>query len=218
MIKLVSVTKSYPTKQGRHFILNKANFEMKKGEKIGILGKNGAGKTTLVRILAGVIPPDEGRVIRDMKVSWPVGYHGGFNRALTGLDNIKFISKIYNEDFKKVLDFVDNFAEINEFINEPMNTYSTGMRAKLNFGLMMGIEFDCYLIDELLNVGDISFRQKCNRELFIKRKNKSIVIVSHNDKLIQQYCDKAMVFHNQQIFDFNNTKEAIKFYHNSIKS
>ena len=218
MIKLVSVTKSYPTKQGRHFILNKANFEMKKGEKIGILGKNGSGKTTLVRMLAGVIPPDEGRVIRDMKVSWPVGYHGGFNPSLTGLDNLKFISKIYNEQFGKVLKFVEDFADIGDFINEPMKTYSTGMRAKLNFGLMMGIDFDCYLIDELLNVGDISFRQKCNKELFEKRKDKSIVIVSHNDKLIQQYCDKAMVFHNQQIFDFSNTKEAIQFYHNSIKS
>jgi capsular polysaccharide transport system ATP-binding protein len=215
MIKLISVYKSFPTKQGAKIILDNADFEIHKGEKIGILGKNGSGKTTLTRMLAGVVSPDSGRIIREMKVSWPVGYNGGFATQLTGMDNIKFISKIYNEDYEQVADYVEEFADIGEFLNEPMNTYSSGMRARLNFGLMMAINFDCYLIDELLAVGDKSFRAKCHSELFKKKADRGMVIVSHNDRLIQQYCTKAAVFHERKIIAFDETVDAIKFY-NSI--
>jgi capsular polysaccharide transport system ATP-binding protein len=218
MIQAENISKEFNLKNGVNVVLQDVNLSILKGEKIGIIGNNGSGKSTLIRILAGIIPPDQGTVKKQMTVSWPVGYVGGFQNNITGIDNIKFISKIYGADYKKVLNFVKNFSDLDEFLDEPLHIYSSGMKARLNFSLMMGIDFDCYLIDELLNVGDADFRLKCNNEIFKKRHNKAIIIASHNDQIIKRYCTKAYVIFNNTLCPFNNTEDALKFYRGTLKN
>lgn len=218
MIEAENISKEFKVKNGVNVVLQNVNLSIFKGEKIGIIGKNGSGKSTLIRILAGIIPPDEGTIKKQMTISWPVGYVGGFQNNITGLDNIKFISKIYGADYKKVLNFVKNFSDLDEFLDEPLHIYSSGMKARLNFSLMMAIDFDCYLIDELLNVGDADFRLKCNHEIFKKRHHKAIIIASHNDQIIKRYCTKSYVIFNKSLCPFNNTNDALNFYRGTLKS
>jgi len=218
MIQAENISKEFKVKNGINVVLQDVSLSILKGEKIGIIGKNGSGKSTLIRILAGIIPPDQGTVKKQMTVSWPVGYVGGFQNNITGLDNIKFISKIYGADYKKVLNFVKNFSDLGDFLDEPLHVYSSGMKARLNLSLMMAIDFDCYLIDELLNVGDADFRAKCNHEIFQKRHNKAIIIASHNDQIIKKYCTKSYVIFNKSLCPFSNTEDALKFYRGTLKS
>jgi capsular polysaccharide transport system ATP-binding protein len=142
-------------------LLDQITFRVGDGAKTALVGPNGSGKTTLIRILAGIMPPDSGKIKKQMSVSWPVGYVGGFQNNITGVDNIKFISKIYGADYKTILSFVRSFSDLDEFLDEPLHIYSSGMKARLNFSLMIAIDFDCYLIDELLNVGDADVLTSC---------------------------------------------------------
>lgn len=218
MIQAENISKEFKIKNGINTVLENVNLSVFKGEKIGIIGANGSGKTTLIRILAGIMPPDSGKIKKQMSVSWPVGYVGGFQNNITGVDNIKFISKIYGADYKTVLSFVRSFSDLDEFLDEPLHIYSSGMKARLNFSLMIAIDFDCYLIDELLNVGDADFRTKCNVEIFKKRQDRAIVIASHNDQIIKRYCTKAYVIFNNTLCPFNNTEDALKFYRGTLKN
>jgi capsular polysaccharide transport system ATP-binding protein len=213
MIQLVGVSKTFETKDGYKNVLSNINCKILKGERIGIIGINGAGKTTLVRIIAGILGPDSGKIIKQMRVSWPVGYTGGFNSNITALDNIKFISRIYNKDYRHVVEFVKEFSELKDDLSEPLSNYSSGMRARLNFALLMAIDFDCFLIDELLSVGDAKFRMKCDKEIITNRANRGMIMVSHNDQLISRYCSKAYVLYNRTLCPFENVPEALKFYY-----
>ena len=193
MLALEHVYKSYPTRKGMRTILHDINFSLKKGEKLGILGRNGAGKSTLIRLIGGVEFPDSGRIIRNMSVSWPLAFSGAFQGSLTGMDNLRFICRIYNADIAKVKKFTEDFAELGIYLNEPVKTYSSGMKARLAFALSLAIEFDCYLIDEVIAVGDARFNAKCKYELFEKRKDRSLILVSHSERSIKQYCDQGVI-------------------------
>ena len=193
MLALEHIYKSYPTRQGMRTVLHDINFTLQKGEKLGILGRNGAGKSTLIRLIGGVELPDSGRIIRNMSVSWPLAFSGAFQGSLTGMDNLRFICRIYNTDIAKVKKFTEDFAELGIYLNEPVKTYSSGMKARLAFALSLAIEFDCYLIDEVIAVGDSRFNDKCKYELFEKRKDRSLILVSHSENSIKQYCDKGVV-------------------------
>jgi capsular polysaccharide transport system ATP-binding protein len=157
MIQLQEVTKRYRTRGGEHCVLNGVDLHLDRGDKLGILGRNGAGKSTLIRIISGAELPNSGTVTRDMSVSWPLAFGGGFQGSLTGADNIRFICRIYDAPFTNVLAFVKDFAELGKFLREPIKTYSSGMRARLAFAISMAIEFDCFLIDEVISVGDARF-------------------------------------------------------------
>ena len=154
MIALEHVTKVYHTGSGPRTVLNDINFRLEKGQKIGVLGRNGAGKSTLIPILSSVEPPTSGRVIKDMRISWPLAFGGGFQGSLTGMDNMRFICRVYGADMEYVRDFVEDFSELGGFLKEPLKRYSSGMRARLAFAISMAIEFDCFLIDEVIAVGD----------------------------------------------------------------
>ncbi|MBP3220691.1 MAG: ABC transporter ATP-binding protein [Neisseriaceae bacterium] len=193
MLALEHVYKSYPTRKGMRTILHDINFSLKKGEKLGILGRNGAGKSTLIRLIGGVEFPDSGRIIRNMSVSWPLAFSGAFQGSLSGMDNLRFICRIYNADIAKVKKFTEDFAELGIYLNEPVKTYSSGMKARLAFALSLAIEFDCYLIDEVIAVGDARFNAKCKYELFEKRKDRSLILVSHSERSIKQYCDQGVI-------------------------
>lgn len=212
MISVEHVYKQYQTRQGKRTVLNDINFKLKKGEKIGILGRNGAGKSTLIRLISGVEPPTQGEIKRTMSISWPLAFSGAFQGSLTGMDNLRFICRIYDVDIDYVKDFTEEFSELGRYLYEPVKRYSSGMKARLAFALSLAVEFDCYLIDEVIAVGDSRFTNKCKYELFEKRKDRSIILVSHSDSAVKQYCDNALVLENGHMYCFDNMEEAYKYY------
>lgn len=185
---------------------------MEKGEKIGILGRNGAGKSTLIRLISGVEPPTTGEIKRTMSISWPLAFSGAFQGSLTGMDNLRFICRIYNVDIDYVKNFTEEFSELGQYLYEPVKRYSSGMKARLAFALSLAVEFDCYLIDEVIAVGDSRFADKCKYELFEKRKDRSIILVSHSHSAMKQYCDNAMVLEKGHMHQFEDMDKAYEYY------
>lgn len=212
MIELINVTKSYPFGGGRRNVLENVNFCVTQGEKIGILGKNGAGKSTLVRLLGGVEKPSSGKICKSMSISWPLAFGGAFQGSLTGADNVRFVCRIYDTDFDKAMALVEDFAELGKYLYEPVRVYSSGMKARLAFALSMAVDFDCYLIDEVISVGDSRFKQKCESELFEKRSHKSMILVSHDLGIVKKYCDKAAVLKSGVLTVFDDMEEAFEVY------
>ena len=214
MIKVENVVKVYPTRSGARTVLNDVSFMLNRGEKLGVLGRNGAGKSTLIRLISGAEQPTSGKVSRTMSVSWPLAFGGAFQGALSGLDNVRFISRIYKQDYRKNIDFVAEFTDLGIYLREPVKSYSQGMRARLAFAISMIIEFDCYLIDEVIMVGDQNFNQKCLHELLGKRQDRSMILASHSTELIQQVCNRAILVHNGEAVEYSDVSLAVHDYSN----
>lgn len=212
MIQLSGVHKWYATRHGRHVVLNGVDLRVHPGEKVGILGRNGSGKSTLIRLLSGVEKPNAGSLECSMKLSWPLAFSGGFQGSLTGLDNLKFICRVYGVDYRDKIGPVEDFAELNEFCREPIKNYSAGMRARLAFAISLVIEFDCYLIDEILAVGDARFRDRCREELFEKRKNRAMIMASHEVHMVKRYCTRAYIMTNGKLRSYNDVDRAVEEY------
>jgi capsular polysaccharide transport system ATP-binding protein len=212
MIVVEQLTKEYPLRRGLRTALNNVSFTLKPGERLGIIGHNGSGKSTLIRLLAGVEPPTRGTVKRSMSVSWPLAFGGAFQGSLSGIDNIKFISRIYQVDFQKSLDYVRDFSELGKDLQEPVKTYSSGMLARLAFALTLAVDFDCLLIDEVIAVGDEKFQKKCREELLEKRAHKALVLVSHSRDLVKQYCHKAALLEKGVFTEMPNLDSAYQTY------
>lgn len=212
MIKLMDIGKVYQTRTGVHTVLDGIDLAIGPGEKIGILGRNGAGKSTLIRILSGAERPTRGYVDFGMKISWPLAFGGGFQGSLSGLDNLKFICRIYGVDHKEKIDFVQDFAELGKFFREPLKNYSSGMRARLAFAISLAVEFDCFLIDEVITVGDASFHEKCRRELFEKRSDRAFVIVSHELHNLREHCERVFVLQAGKLMTFPDSEQAYDYY------
>lgn len=202
----------YRTRQGSHLVLDKINVQIAKGQKIGILGRNGSGKSTLIRLISGAEIPSSGRIRRQMSVSWPLAFGGSFHPNLTGFDNVRFICRVYGVDYGKVLPFIEDFTELGIFLREPVMHYSGGMCARLAFALSMAIEFDCFLIDEIIAVGDNRFHEKCNIELFEKRKDRAMILVSHDPATIRAHCDSAALLNGGKLQIFASVDEAFAGY------
>jgi ABC-type polysaccharide/polyol phosphate transport system ATPase subunit len=218
MIRLTNVTKCYPTSAGRLTVLNSINLTIQPGERVGIMGRNGAGKSTLVRVISGAEPPTSGTVERHMRVSWPLAFSGGMHGRLTGADNLRFICRIYGVEFKERLEFVKEFSELGAFLNEPVQNYSSGMRARLAFGISMAIDFDCYLIDEVMAVGDERFSERCEVELFQKRGHKTFVVVSHSRKYVERVCNRFLIFNEGRLEEYADFSNAIFKYKQIVHS
>lgn len=218
MIKLENVSKSYPTRTGRLQVFSDINLTINKGDKIGIIGRNGAGKSTLIRLISGSEPPTGGKITRNMTISWPLAFGGAFQPRLTGLDNLKFICRIYNTDYESKVDFVEEFSELGRFMREPVNNYSSGMKSRLAFAISLSIEFDCYLIDEVTAAGDVRFRHKCDVELFEKRKDRAMIMVSHKDKFLEEHCNRAAILKDGVLTQFDNVDEAADLYEKDMLS
>lgn len=212
MIKLTGICKSYEYAHSQHNVLEHINLQINPGEKVGILGRNGSGKSTLIRIMGGVTVPDSGQITKLMSISWPLAFDSGIQGSLTGYDNVNFICRIYATDIDSVLPFVKEFTELGEYLYEPTRSYSSGMKARLNFAISMAIDFDCMLIDEVLAVGDARFKERCHEELLIKRKERAIVLVSHEPGMIREICDTAYVLKDRKLHHFNSVDEAYDFY------
>lgn len=216
MIILRDIVKYYPSRTGVHTVLDRVSFTVKPGERLGILGKNGSGKSTLIRLISGQEDPNAGTIRRTMKVSWPLAFAGGFQGSLTGWDNLRFIARIYGVDHEAISDFVEEFADLGKYFREPVKIYSSGMQARLAFALSLAIEFDCYLIDEITAVGDARFHQKCERELFEKRKDRTFIIVSHDPDFIRSHCTEAAVLEKGHVTCFESVSRAFDYYLNDV--
>ncbi len=212
MIDVANVTKRYPVHGGERTILNGISFQVRPHERLGILGRNGSGKSTLIRLLSGVENPSSGTIRRSMNVSWPLAFAGGFQGTLTGMDNLRFICRIYNTTFEDKIPFVQDFSELGRYLREPVKSYSAGMRARLAFALSMIIEFDCFLIDEVIAVGDARFRQRCQYELFEKRGDRAMILVSHSPAYIKAHCHRVCVLLRGQLHGFSEVEEGFAFY------
>jgi capsular polysaccharide transport system ATP-binding protein len=210
MISLKNIRKSYPVRGGQVEVLKGINLDVHRGERVGVIGGNGAGKSTLIRLISGIERQTSGTIDREMKVSWPLAFSGAFQGALTGSDNVRFICRIYGIDYHEVIDFIEDFAQLGRFLREPVKIYSSGMRARLAFAVSMMIEFDCYLIDEVIAVGDARFRKKCQEELFEKRGDRAIIMVSHEADYLRDHCETACVLEKGVLHHFRQFDEALE--------
>jgi capsular polysaccharide transport system ATP-binding protein len=211
-LRLHNVSKSYQTKAGTQRVLDNMSIDFPRGRNIAILGRNGAGKSTLMRLIAGVESPSSGHVERLTRISWPIGFGGGVHAKLSGYENCRFIARIYNTDPDEMTDFVADFSDLGDYFYMPVRTYSSGMRAKLAFGMSMAIQFDCYLIDELTAVGDEKFRKKCKEVFDTRLAGADVIVVSHQPNTMKDYCDMAAVLHDGHIRFYDDLAEAIEIY------
>lgn len=212
MIVCEDIHKQYRSGHGVKTVLRGVNFTINPRDRIGLLGRNGAGKTTLIKLIGGVEMPTSGKVIRSMRCSWPLGFNGGFQGSMTGYDNARFIARIYNKPYKEMRDFIEAFTELGRQLRMPVKTYSSGMRARLAFALTLAIEFECYLIDEVIMVGDRNFQLKCQAEFFEKRQDRALLLASHSADFIQRYCNRAIILHNGKADIYEDVKEALDVY------
>lgn len=212
MLRVEHVSKVYSTRRGPRKVLNDINFTLEPGQHLGILGRNGAGKSTLIRLIAGAEHPTSGTIRRGMRVSWPLAFGGAFAPHLTGLDNLKFVCRIYGVDYRPLVPFIEEFTELGEYFREPVVHYSMGMLTRLAFALSMAIEFDCFLIDEVIVVGDARFHDRCHIELFHKRKDRAFILVTHDANSIKLYCKQASVLHEGRLIPFATVDDAYAFY------
>jgi len=212
MLSVEHVSKIYETRHGPYHVFDNVSFALQRGRNLGILGRNGAGKSTMIRLISGAERPTTGRIRRGMRISWPLAFVGAFAHNLTGLDNLKFVCRVYGVDYKPLVPFVEDFTELGAFFREPVMHYSHGMMTRLAFALSMAIEFDCFLIDEAMIVGDVRFHERCRYELFQKRKDRAFILVSHDVNAIKTYCENAVVLHEGRLFTFPNVDAAYTFY------
>lgn len=213
MIHLVNACKSYRTWAGDRVILFPTTLTIPTDRAVAVLGRNGAGKSTLIRMIAGVEKPDRGQIIRTTSVSWPLGFSGGMSPHMTGRQNVRFVARISRCNEDEVLRFVEDFAELGPYMDEPVGTYSSGMFSRLNFGLSFAIDFDFYLIDEGTSTGDQWFQDKCAAAFEERRRRSSgLLMVSHNPHAIRQHCDLGMVLYRGHLIAFDDLEQAIRFY------
>jgi capsular polysaccharide transport system ATP-binding protein len=217
MIRLEHLTKSYRFQGAVKYICKDVTATFPGKTAIGLLGRNGAGKSTLLQMIAGTLNPDSGRVRVTGSISWPIGLAGCIHPELTGGQNVRFIARVYGVDTDELVDFVADFAELGQHFNQPVRTYSSGMRARLNFGMSMGIRFDTYLIDEVTSVGDASFKNK-SRDLFDDRMaSGGAIFVSHSVQQVRKMCAHGVVLEGGQLTYYTDIEEAIdRHYRNML--
>jgi capsular polysaccharide transport system ATP-binding protein len=212
MLELRDVHKVYDTRRGRRHVLRGVDCAFRKGDAVGILGRNGAGKSTLIRIMSGAEHPTRGEVRRGMSVSWPLGFGGAVHHALTGADNIRFIARIYGRPFGWTLGFVEEFAELGDYLHMPVRTYSAGMETRLAFALSLAVEFDCYLVDEVVAAGDARFADRCRQALLERRGQSALLMVSHSPDILRAFCDTGATLHEGRLTFHEDLDQAIAAY------
>lgn len=212
MIELIGVEKSYRTRYGRRQVIRPTNMTFYRGSSTAVLGLNGAGKSTLLRLIAGVERPDRGEIRRSVTVSSPLGVTSAFNAALSGAENLRFICRIYQKDIEATTEFVRDFAELGPYLYEPIGSYSSGMRARLSFALSLAVDFQVYVIDEGLSVGDAAFRSKAQEAFAERRARSDIIMTSHSMSTIREFCTRAVVMDAGVPTPFESLDAAEDYY------
>lgn len=219
MIQVRNVYKRYRNHHGSNWVLRNVNFTIPRGISVGLVGRNGAGKSTLLRLIGGMDHPDRGEIVRDCRVSWPIGLSGGFQGSMTGRQNVKFVARIHGSDdsIDEVIRRVEAFADIGPAFDEPVKTYSSGMKSRLAFGLSLAFDFDLYLSDEATAVGDKAFKAKATQAFKDKIGKASLVIVSHSEGILRDLCQAGIWLRQGEAVWFDDVKDAIAAYHQSIQ-
>ncbi len=215
MLQLQGLTKSYPTPAGRKYVFRDLDLTFPTGANIGLIGRNGAGKSTLLRLLGGIDSPDRGRVHTDARISFPVGLGGGFSQALSARDNVAFVCRVHGSfgaDLAARVRAVEAFADIGEYFDLPVGSYSSGMRSRVAFGLSMAFDFDYYLIDEVMAVGDAQFREKSRSTLLERLARAQVILTSHNMSDIRQFCNVVVLLERGRVRVFDDIEAGIKAY------
>ena len=212
MLVVRDLTKQYVTDGRPRTLFQGLSFDLPRDGRLAILGRNGQGKSTLIKILGGVLEPSAGEIRWGMTSSWPLGFGGAFQGGMTGLDNIRFLARIYRRSAKELVSGVEDFSQLGDALKMPVRLYSSGMRARLAFGLSIAIEFDCYLIDEIIAVGDAAFTQKCEEELFGRRAHRAFVLASHDMNFIKRTCTSAIIIEAGRVKWFDDVDTAVDIY------
>lgn len=216
MIRLENLTKIYRRGGAHKVVADNMNCTFPTGRTVALLGRNGAGKSSLLRMIGGSMDPTSGRIVSDGTVSWPVGFAGSFHPDLTGLQNTRFVARVYGVDTDALVDFVDDFAELGQHFFLPTRTYSSGMKSRLAFGLSMGIRFDTYLVDEVTSVGDAAFRRKSEQVFRARMATSSAILVSHGMQMLRRNCDSGAVIDAGKLLWFDDLEEAIDYHNHSM--
>ncbi len=219
MLEFVNVSKSFWTGKQRKVILDRASFRVELGNSLGILAANGTGKTTLINMMAGLEKPDEGRIIRTSRVSFPLGFMGGVVNKHTGTENARYIARLYGLDPDYVEAFCRYLCDIGEYFDMPVGTYSSGMRARFSFSLLLALEFDIYLIDEgMPSTTDVEFNRKAGTVLQERLAKATVVIVSHQATILEKYCRSGAVLRDGKLYMFDTLEEAKQMYNYETQS
>ena len=216
MIEIRNLYKRYHNHHGSDWVLKDINLTIPRGVSVGLIGANGAGKSTLLRLIAGMDTPERGEVVRSSRVSWPVGVTGGMQNNMTGRQNVKFVARVQgsrSQEVQRVIEFVEDFAEIGEAFDEPVKTYSSGMRSRVSFGLSLAFDFDVYISDEATAVGDRAFKEKAKALFRSKVGKSSLIMVSHSEGILKDLCQAGVYIKEGEAFWFDDINAAIKTYH-----
>ncbi|MEM9966715.1 MAG: ABC transporter ATP-binding protein [Pseudomonadota bacterium] len=212
MIHLENLTKYFYTRGGRQVIVEDLSMTFPARASVALLGRNGAGKSTLLKLIAGTMRPTHGRVWSEGSISYPVGFQGSFHPDLSGLQNTRFVARLYGVDTDALTDFVADFAELGPHFRMPVRTYSAGMKARLSFGVSMGIPFDTYLVDEVTSVGDGAFRHKSVQVFDKRRETAGAIVVTHSPPMVRRLCHQAVVLERGTLIHYDDVDAALSHH------
>ena len=213
MLEFDNVSKSFWTGSQRKVILDRASFRVELGQSLGILAPNGTGKTTLVNMMCGLEKPDEGRIRASCRVSFPLGFMGGIVGKLSASENARYIARIYGLDPDYVAAFCRWLCDLGEYFDRPVGLYSSGMKARLTFALLLALEFDIYLIDEgMPSSTDVEFNRKAGSVLYDRLRTATVVVVSHQPATLERFCRRAGVMRDGRLYLFDTLDEAKQYY------
>lgn len=221
MIFLENVSKRYLTEHGPGpWVLKDVSISIPKTASVALIGRNGAGKSTLLNLIGGSDTPNRGQIVRACRVSWPMGLVGGLHLDLTGRQNAKFVCRVlgHESDMDEKIAYIEDFTEIGRAFDEPVQSYSSGMRSRLKFGISLAFEFDVYISDEVTSAGDKAFREKAAAAFKSLTERRGLIMVSHDDGTLRQFCQAGIWLHQGQALWFDDLEEALRNYHESIKS
>jgi capsular polysaccharide transport system ATP-binding protein len=213
MIQFDDVSKTYESRGLINQVFRGVSLRIEKGESLAICGANGAGKSTLLRLMAGIEYPTTGRITRTMRTSWPIGFSSCFQAAMTGADNARFIARIYRQDERQILAYVEDFAQLGPYLDQPVKSYSSGMASRLAFGISLAIDFECYIVDEVTAAGDARFRRRSEAELLARRDRATLVMTSHDPYVLERYCTRGAVLYGGALTFFDTVAEACEAHH-----
>ena len=218
MVRFDNLTKYFYMPGFRKTVLKDVTAVFPSGKSVALLGRNGAGKSTLMKMIAGTTNPTHGTVSITGTVSWPVGFAGSFHPELTGAQNTRFLARIYGTDTDELVDFVQDFAELGRSFHQRFGSYSSGMRARLAFGVSMGIKFDTYLVDEVTAVGDQAFKQKSQALFRARMRDSGSVVVTHSIPQVRDMCDAGAVLENGRLTYYEDLEKAIAHHLHNMNS